>query len=97
MLTLLFRYERMSAQDDAYSKFNAVVCTWGRLKKSDKLGEIFNGCVGMTSPIVSQRNTEFEIRLSGLDETWVPSDISSKDLAMALGLDPSEWTVWRLL
>ena len=100
MLTLLFRYEAKTTQHDgdARSQFDPVILSWGKLKRSEKLGEIFKGYAKASPPIISQQNTEFEIKLFGSDDTWTPSTtISSEDLAVALGLDPSEWTIWRLL
>ncbi len=100
MLTLLFRHEPRTTHRDgnAHGQFDSVVCSWGKLKKSEKLLEIFEGCVKVSSLMISQQNTEFELKLTGSDDTWMPPTmISSEDLAVALGLDPSEWTIWRLL
>lgn len=96
MLTLLFRYEPMQEQADSMRKFTSVVCSWGTMKRSEKLGEIF-GVRIMSSVIMSQNNMVFEIKLTEPDTLWVPSTISSEDLAIALDLDPSEWSIWRPL
>ncbi len=96
MLTLLFQYEPIQEQDDSKAKFRSVVYSWGLMKKSDKLGEIF-GVRTLSSLIMSQNNMVFEIKLTEPDTLWVPSTISSEDLAIALDLDPSEWSIWRLL
>jgi hypothetical protein len=96
MLTLVFRYEPTSAEDNAREKFISVACSWGTLKKYDKLREIFRGCVYMSPLTVSQNNMVFEIRLTKPDEMWTPSPISSEDLAIALELDSSQWTISRL-
>jgi hypothetical protein len=92
----VFRYEPTSAEDNAREKFMSVVCSWGTLKKNDKLGEIFRGCVDVSALIISQNNMVFEIKLTKPDEMWTPSPISSEDLAIALELDSSQWTISRL-
>ena len=96
MLTLVFRYEPTSAVDNAQEKFMDIVCSWGTLKKSNKLGEIFRGCVYMSPLIISPNNMIFEIQLTKPDEMWIPSPISSQDLTIALELDSSQWTISRL-
>jgi hypothetical protein len=95
MLTLLFRHEPKSAHTDARVEFNNAICSWGKLKKGEKLADIFRGCAVISPLIISQHNTVFEIRLTGADDTLIPSAISGEDLVIALGFDPSEWTVWK--
>ena len=100
MLTLLFRQDANATHHDgtARDQFNSVIFSWGKLKRTEKLSDIFKGCVDVSSLKINQQNMEFEIELFGSDDTWVPSTmISSEDLAVALGLDPSEWTIWRRL
>jgi hypothetical protein len=96
MLTLVFRYEPTSAEDNAREKFISVIFSWGNLQKSNKLKEIFRGCVHVSALIVSQNNMIFEIKLTEPDETWTPSSISSEDLAIALELDSTQWTISRM-
>jgi hypothetical protein len=100
MLTLLFRHDAKATHHDESERgqFDAVVFSWGKMKRTEKLSEIFKECVEVSSLKIIQQKMEFEIKLYGLDDTWMPSTmISSEDLAVALGLDPSEWTIWRLL
>ena len=63
----------------------------------DKLHEIFGSDVCISSMIISQHNTVFEVKLTDYDELWKTRTVLIKDLATALGLDPSEWTVLRKL
>lgn len=97
MLTLLFRYEPSVLHDDRDEKFKSVVFNWGKLNKNQKLAQIFGtGCCEYPL-ILNQNNAAFEIKLSDPDVTLSSSTISSEDLVFALDLDPSEWTVWKLL
>jgi hypothetical protein len=45
--------------------------------------------------VVSKINNVFEVNLTKQDDDWNPKSISSEDLAVAMGLNPLEWTVWR--
>jgi hypothetical protein len=96
-MQLLFVYEPVSVQDDAREKFMSVVLNWSRLKRDNKISEIFGAGVGLSPLILNQCNMAFTVKFTILDESWKPSAISSEDLSFALELDPSEWTIWRLL
>ncbi len=102
MLALLFRFEPAhedSSIEDARFKFNTVVYSWARLRQNDKLQDIFGGGgeVGLSSPIVSQVSLSFELNVSPSDESHTLNRIPCEDLTVALGLNPSEWTVWQRL
>jgi hypothetical protein len=102
MLALLFRFEPAqedSSIEDARFKFNTVVYSWSRLRQNDKLQDIFGegGEVSLSSPIVSQVSLSFELRISLPDELQTLNRVSCEDLPVALGLSPSEWTVWQRL
>ena len=94
--TLLFVYEPLSVQDDTRSKFLSAVVNWGNLGRTKQLHAIYGRSLEISPLTISQTNMAFEIRLTSLDELWVPSTISSKDLSIALEFDLSEWKIWRL-
>ena len=97
MHALLFKYEPidLSTREKACSQFNSVVYAWANDGRNNKLADIFGHDILFSSLIVSQINTVFEIKLTKKqDEAWVLASISSEDLAVAMGLDPQDWTIW---
>jgi hypothetical protein len=99
MHTLLFRYESLAAEshEAALAGFRLVVYTWAKDKRCDKICDIFGPDVGVSCPLMCQSSTAFEINISYEDERRALTPISSKDLAIALGLNPDEWTIWTKL
>jgi hypothetical protein len=96
--TLLFRFEPKADTDIEKNtpRFHDTVYMWSKSKQDAKLADIFGHDVHISPPVLALYNTVFEVRLTHPDDTWKPSPISTEDLTIALGLDPSEWTIWRL-
>ena len=97
MHTLLFRYDPvdLSAREKACREFNSVVYAWANDGCNNKLADIFGHDILFSSLVVSQISTVFEIKLTKKqDMAWVLASISSEDLAVAMGLDPLDWTIW---
>jgi hypothetical protein len=100
MHKLLFRFEPVDEElslNDVQVKFNHVIYNWARSGQDDKLKDIFGRNISVSPPIVSLGGMNFEVVLSRSDDGWTLNPISSEDLAIAMGLDPVEWTIWRKL
>ncbi len=97
MRVLSFRFEPLVVGDDSRRKFMSVVYDWGKSGRSEKLGQIFGLHDGMSPLTISQNSLVFEVGFPDADERLPPCTISSEDLAVALDLDPSVWTIWRRL
>ena len=97
MHTIMFRYEPFEgAQEDKQSMFQYFISTWAKSGRVDKISNIFGPEVGISCPLPSLTNpTVFEINLSYQDRHRNLKTVSSEDLAIALGLNPSEWTIWK--
>ena len=104
MHTLLFKYDPVTdcSCEDVQVKFKSIIYAWAKQRCDVKLADIFghDDDIQISSPIVSQNNMVFEINLTKQDcqqkdGDWILTSISSEDLAIAMGLDPLEWTVWR--
>ena len=97
MHTIMFRYEPFEgSHEDKRSTFKHVISTWAKSGRVDKISNIFGPEVGLSCPLPSLTNpTVFEINITHQDQHRNLQYISSEDLAIALGLNPFEWTIWK--